>query len=482
MDVAVVGSGPNGLAAAVLFARAGLGVEVFEAADAAGGGARTAELTLPGFAHDVCSGAHPMALASPFLRAFDLAGHGVRMLNPAAAYAQPLDGGRAGIAWRDLDRTAAGLGRDGAAWRALLGPLVERWRDVVDLTMSDWRTPRIAPVAAVRFGLAAAGTGWAPGAVFREEVAPAMLAGIGAHGIAPPRGLAPAGLALMLAVLGHAVGWPVPRGGSQAITDALVADLRAHGGRVHTGRRIDDVRDLAAGRPRAVVLDVSPAGLLRLAGPLLPAGYRRWLRAFRYAGGACKVDFALSGPVPWKAAGLDRAGTLHVVGTREEAIRAEAVAAAGRHPERPYVLAIQPGVVDPTRAPKGNHTLYTYTHVPPGSFRDASEAVTAQIERFAPGFRDLVLARHVITAQGQAEHDENYVGGDIGGGAVTLWQTVARPAPRWDPYATPLTGVYLCSASTPPGPGVHGLGGLNAAKRVLRQRFGITGDPLDLLR
>ena len=481
MDVAVVGSGPNGLAAAVVFARAGLGVEVFEDADVVGGGARTAELTLPGFAHDVCSGAHPMALASPFLRAFDLAGHGVEMLNPPAAYAQPLDGGRAGIAWRDLDRTVDELGRDGAAWRRLLGPLVERWPDVVDLTMSDWRTPRIAPAAAIRFGLATAGFGWAPGAVFREDAAPAMLAGIGAHGILPPRGLAPAGLALMLAVLGHAVGWPVPRGGSQAITDALVADLCAHGGRVHTGRRIDDLAELAAERPRAVVLDVSPAGLLRLAGDRLPAAYRRRLRGYRYAGGACKVDFALSGPVPWKAEGLDQAGTLHVVGTREEAIRAEAEAAAGRHPERPYVLAIQPGVVDPTRAPEGRHTLYTYTHVPLGSPRDVSEAVIGQIERFAPGFRDLILARHVITARGQAEHNANYVGGDIGTGAVTLWQAVARPTPTWDPYATPVKGLYLCSAATPPGPGVHGLGGLNAAKRVLRQRFGITRDPLGLL-
>lgn len=482
MDVAVVGSGPNGLAAAVLFARAGLDVEVYEAAELIGGGARTAELTLPGFHHDVCSGAHPMALASPFLRAFDLAAHGVEMLNPAAPYAQPLDGGRAGIAWRDLERTAEGLGRDGPAWRAMLGPLVRRWADVVDLSMSDWRTPRIAPAPAVRFAMAVAGYGWAPSAVFREDVAPAMLAGIGAHGIMPPRGLAPAGLSLMLAVLGHAVGWPVPRGGSQAITDALAADLRAHGGRIHTGHRVDDLAELAAKRPRAQVLDVSPAGLLRIAGDRLPPGYRRWMRAYRYAGGVCKVDFALSGPVPWAADGLDQAGTLHVVGTREEAIRAEAEVAAGRHPERPYVLAIQPGVVDSTRAPEGRHTFYTYTHVPLGSPRDVSEAVIRQVERFAPGFRDLILAHHVITAQGQAEKNENYAGGDIGGGAVTLWQAVARPAPKWDPYATPLRGVYLCSASTPPGPGVHGLGGLNAARRVLRQRFGISRDPLTLLR
>lgn len=481
MDVAVVGSGPNGLAAAVLFARAGLGVEVFEAADTIGGGARTAELTLPGFHHDVCAGAHPMALASPFMRAFDLPGHGVEMLNPAAPYAQPLDGGRAGIAWRDLDRTADGLGRDGRAWRTLFGPLVSHWPDLVDLAMSDWRTPRVAPIIAAHFALATAGAGLAPTAIFREDVAPAMITGAAAHGIVPPRGLAPAGMGLMLAVLGHAVGWPVARGGSQAVADALAADLRAYGGRIHTGHRVDHIDEFAAARPRAVVLDVSPAGLLRLAGDRLPAGYRRRLRAYRYAGGTCKIDFALSGPVPWTAEGLDQAGTLHLAGTRAETIRAESEAQAGRHPERPYVLAIQPGVVDETRAPAGRHTLYTYTHVPLGSPRDVSEAVIAQIERFAPGFRDLILARHVITAQGQTAKNENYVGGDIGNGAVTLWQTVARPAPKWDPYATPLRGLYLCSSATPPGPGVHGLGGLHVARRVLRQRFGIRSDPLTLL-
>jgi phytoene dehydrogenase-like protein len=479
-DAVVVGAGPNGLAAAVILARAGLAVEVFEAEPTIGGGARTAELTLPGFHHDVCSAAHPMGLASPFFRAFDLAAHGVQMLHPEAAYAHPLDGGRAGVAWRDLDRTAHALGRDGPAWRALLGPLLRRWPDVVGLAQSDLRS--LPPDAGTALRLVARmveqGTPlW--DRRFRSSVAPAMLTGVAAHAIAPPRALAPAGAGLLLATLAHAVGWPIPRGGSQSIVDAMAADLVRCGGKVHTGRRVDSLSELPSAR--AVLLDLTPAGLLRIAGDRLPTGYARWLRRFRYGGAACKVDFALSGPVPWAAPGCDRAGTLHLVGTRPEAVAVEREVAAGRHPERPYVLAVQPGVVDPTRAPVGAHTLCSYAHVPQGSTRDLTGAVVAQIERFAPGFRDLILASQVVTAAEAQRHNANYVGGDIAGGAVTLWQTVMRPAPRWDPYRTPLPGIYLCSSATPPGPGVHGMAGLHAARRVLRQRFGITADPLDIL-
>jgi phytoene dehydrogenase-like protein len=480
VDVVVVGAGPNGLAAALILAAAGLGVQVYEAADTVGGGARTAELTLPGFRHDVCSAVHPMAVASPFFRAMDLAAHGVQLYQPEIAYAHPLDGGRAGLAYRDLDRTADGLGPDGPAWRRLLAPLVERWEDVVDTTMNDFRHVP-PPATALRFGLRTleqAGPLW--NVRFRGETAPALLTGVGAHAIAPVRGLGPAGAGLFLATLAHAVGWPIPRGGSQAIVDAMADALRRLGGKIITGHRVDSLDELPPAR--AVLLDVAAEGLLRLAGDRLPDGYRRRLGRFHYGGAAAKVDFALAGPVPWTAHEVGQAGTLHIVGTRAEAAHAEREVAAGRHAERPYVLAAQPSTVDATRAPEGKHVLWTYAHVPNGSTVDPTEAVTAQVERFAPGFRDLILDSRAIPAAAQSTHNANYVGGDIAAGAVTAWQMVMRPVPRWDPYRTPLPGVYLCSASTPPGPAVHGMAGLHAARRVLRQRFGIRTEPLDLVR
>ncbi len=488
IDAVVVGAGPNGLAAAVTLASAGLQVEVVEAEPTVGGGARTAELTLPGYRHDVCSAVHPMAVASPFFRAFDLAGRGVQMLHPEVAYAQPLDGGRAGLAWPDLGRTADGLGVDGDAWRRLLGPLAERWESVVGLLLSDFRTLP-GGVGALPGALGAAGRlgyrlleqgGPAWNSRFRGEVAPALLTGVSAHAIAPPRGLAPAGAGLLLGALAHAVGWPIPRGGSQAVVDALARVVTQHGGVIRTGHRVSSLADLPPAR--AVLLDVTPRSLLQLADGHLPAGYAAWLRRFRYGNAACKVDFALSGPVPWAAPGCDLAGTLHLGGTRPETVGTEADVAAGRHPERPYVLVSQPGVVDDSRAPQGQHTLWTYAHVPAGSTLDQGEAVTRQIERFAPGFRDVVRHRSVITAAEQSRHNANYVGGAISGGATSPWQMVMRPAPRWDPYRTPLPATYLCSASTPPGPAVHGMAGLHAARRALRQVFGDRRDPLELIR
>ncbi|WP_039826333.1 phytoene desaturase family protein [Nocardia testacea] len=478
-DVVVVGSGPNGLAAAVTMAAAGLEVEVHEAADTLGGGCRTAETTLPGFRHDECAGAHPMALASPFFQAFDLAAHGVELLTPAASYAHPLDGGTAGIAWRDLERTADGLGVDGKAWRSLFEPLVRDWQHVVRTAMSDMRRIPFGP-ATIRFGLRMLEQGsplW--NTRFRGRVAPALFTGVAEHVIIPPRQLPAVGAGLLLATLAHAGGWPVPRGGSQAIMDALAADLRRRGGRLHTGHRVDSLAEFPAAR--AVLCDIAPAELLRIAGDRLPAGYRRRLDRYRYGGGSCKVDFALSGPVPWQAPGCAEAGTLHLVGSRAEAMAAEHAVAAGIHTDRPFTMVIQPGVVDPTRAPAGQHTLYTYAHVPHGSDRDVSELVADQIERFAPGFRDLVLAKHVRTAAEMPAYNANYVGGDINAGAMTLAQTVFRPVPRWNPYSTGLPGVYLCSSATPPGGGVHGMSGVHAARHALRTVFGNHTDPYRLL-
>ena len=477
VDAVVVGAGPNGLAAAVILARAGLGVEVYEAGDSVGGGCRTAELTLPGYRHDVCAGAHPMAAASPFFRAFDLEKHGVELLAPEISYAHPLDGAAAGLAWRDLDRTVSGLGRDGAAWRRVFGPLVRAWEEVVELGMSDLRHPPLNVATGVRFGmrlLEQASTLW--GMRFRDEAAPAMIAGIAAHAIIPPRAISAAGVAMMLGSLAHVDGWVIPRGGSQVIVDALAAEIEKCGGRIVTGHRVDSLDEFHGAR--TILLDTAPAELLRLAGDALPTRYAAQLGKVRYGGAACKVDFALSGPVPWAAPGGELAGTLHVVGSRAEVVAAEQAVASGRHPDRPYTLVIQPGVVDDSRAPRGGHTLYAYAHAPHGSTRDISEQVIAQIERFAPGFRDLILAKHVRTAAEMPSYNANYIGGDISSGAMTLRQTVFRPVPRWNPYATPLPGVYLCSASTSPGPGVHGMSGLHAAGHALRTRFGITGDPL----
>ncbi|MFD3506325.1 phytoene desaturase family protein [Nocardia sp. NPDC058666] len=480
-EVVVVGSGPNGLAAAVIAARAGLSVRVLEAQEQAGGGSRTAELTLPGFYHDVCAGAHPMALASPFFRAFDLEAHGVELLTPTVSYAHPLDGGIAGLAWRNLESTVADLGRDGPAWRELFGPLVQRWTDVVDLAMCDLRHPPLHFAAGAEFAtrlLAQASPLANKG--FHGQVAPAMFTGVAAHAITSPRAFPAVGAALLLGTLAHAGGWVIPRGGSQAIPNAMIAEIESLGGEVITGHRVDDFAELATAR--AVLFDTSPAELLRVAGDRLPTRYRNSLGRFQYGNAACKVDFALSGPVPWAAPGADLAGTLHVIGDAAESRRAEDEVNAGRFAKRPYVLAIQPGVVDPTRAPAGMQTFYTYAHVPNGTDRDISEQVIDQIERFAPGFRDLILAKHVTPAAFMPAHNANYIGGDISAGAMTTRQTIFRPLARWNPYSTPIPGTYLCSSSTPPGPGVHGMSGLHAAHHLLRNRFGIVTDPLDLLR
>ncbi|QWF81911.1 phytoene desaturase family protein [Amycolatopsis sp. CA-230715] len=472
MDVAIVGSGPNGLAAGVVLARAGLRVELFEAADEIGGGTRSARLFDPDVLHDVCSAVHPMAAASRFFREFDLGARGVELVRPSVSYAHPLDDAPAGLAFADLERTCERLGSDGARWRAIMGPLVRSSEAIVDAVISDQRRLPADPVAMARFGLGALVHG-SPlgGRVFRGRQAPAMLAGVAAHAIGRLPGLPGGGISLLLGHLAHTNGgWPVPRGGSQRIADALADDLGAHGGIVHTGHRVTDIRELASAR--AVVLDVSPRGVLDLAGRFLPGGYRRALESYRYGPGVSKVDFLVSEPIPWTDPGVAEAGTVHLGGDRESLYAAENAVVRGKHAGNPFVLLSEPMVADPTRGLPGKRPVWAYCHVPNGSEVDATEVITRQIERFAPGFSDTVLASRSVTATQLSAYNPNYVGGDIASGAITPRQLAARPVARWDPFRVPLSGVYLCSAATPPGPGVHGLGGYYAAKRVLRKEFG----------
>ena len=464
-DAIIVGSGPNGLAAAITLARAGLKVHLIEGADTPGGGCRTAELTRPGFRHDVCSAVHPLAASSPFFLSIDLAARGVTLCTPKVAFAHPLDGGRAAAVTGSVEETAGSLGPDAGAYRRLLGPLV---RDV-GLTLPEILAPIRSvprhPLAMARFGL----DGLQPATLlarrFRTEEAQALFAGVAAHSMLPLSAPVTSAFGLVLMMAAHAVGWPVVEGGSARLADALLAELASLGGQVETGRWVNSLDDLPPARH--VLLDVTPRQLVALAGDRLPARDRAALGRFRYGPGVCKVDWALSGPVPWQAAACQEAGTVHLGGTLAEVARSESEVTAGRLPGRPYCIVAQPGVADPTRAPAGQHTLWAYCHVPSGSKVDAAHLIEAQIERFAPGFRDLILARSVRTAADMERHNPNYVGGDINGGAGTLLRTVLGPAPRWNPYRTAIPGVYLCSSSTPPGGGVHGMCGVGAARAVL---------------
>lgn len=465
-DAVVVGSGPNGLAAALTLARAGLSVHVFEGAAEPGGGCRSAELTLPGFTHDVCAAVHPLAVASPFLASLDLAALGVRLLTPKVAAAHPLDGGRAGAVGGSVAETAGRLGPDAAAYRRLMEPLVRASGTLVAFTMAPLRSVPDQPAAAARFGL----QGLLPATVLarrlRTAEGQALLAGMAAHSVRPLGAPLTGAFGLAFLMLAHTTGWPVIEGGSGRLVAALTAELARLGGALSTGAWIRSLDELPPAK--AVLLDITPRQLLSLAAGRLPARYRRALRRFRYGPGACKVDWALNGAVPWQNEVCREAATLHVGGTIAEVAASEADVLAGRHPERPFCLVAQPGVVDASRAPAGGHTLWGYCHVPAGSDVDMADRIEAQIERFAPGFRDRITARYVRTAADLERYNPGYIGGDITAGAATLRQTVGRPVLRWNPYRTPLDGVYLCSASTPPGAGVHGMCGVWAARTALR--------------
>lgn len=474
IDVTVVGSGPNGLAAAVTAARAGLQVRLVEGAATLGGGLRTSELTLPGYRHDVCSAVHPAALASPFFTAFQLTSR-VDFIIPEISYAHPLSGGDAGIAYRDLDRTVRALGRDGAAWRSLLEPLVNRLDGVVDFTGSQLLRMPKDPLAVLSYGMRILEQGtplW--NLRFHGQVARAMLTGVAAHAAGRLPSLASAAAGLLLATHAHARGWGVPRGGSQAIADAMVADLRAHGATIDTGTPVASLAELAPSR--VVLLDTSPE-LLRTV--QLPDGYLRALGRYRYGTGVAKVDFALAGPVPWLNPEVRLSPTVHLGGTRSAIAAAETAVVRGDLPEHPYVLVVQPSVVDDSRAPAGRQVLWAYIHVPADSGLDATELITAQIEQYAPGFRALILASSAMSAVQLAAYNPNYRGGDIYGGELSLRQLIKRPVASPQPWRTPAAGVYLCSSATPPGPAVHGMNGWFAARLALRDRFGIT-EPIPL--
>jgi phytoene dehydrogenase-like protein len=457
------------MAAAVTLAAAGLSVKVIEGAATPGGGCRTEELTLPGYRHDVCSAVHPLLAASPFFTEPTWAALRDRLRQPEVAFAHPLDGGRAVAVERSLTATADGLGRDGRAYRALVGRFAAR----ADRLVPDVLSPplRVAPRTPAAAAFAAAGL--APASVlgrrFATEEARALLAGAAAHSMRPLSSPLTGAFGMLLTVLAHAAGWPLVEGGSGAITAALAAELTRRGGTVETDHWVRDLAELD--RPTVALFDVAPAALAAIAGDRVAARTARALRRFRHGPGVCKVDWALSGPVPWAAEAARRAGTLHLGGTMAEVAASEAEAWAGRHPERPFCLVAQPGVVDPTRAPPGRHTLWAYCHVPSGSDVDMSSAIEAQIERFAPGFGDLVEARAVRTALDVAAHDPNDVGGDIGGGVADLHQTLFRPLVRWNPYRV-ARDLYLCSSSTPPGGGVHGMCGVWAARTALHDHFG----------
>jgi phytoene dehydrogenase-like protein len=471
LDAIVVGSGPNGLAAAITLAQAGCAVRVLEANPTMGGGARSAELTRPGFVHDLCSAIHPLALGSPFFRTLPLGRHGLEWIQPPIALAHPLDHGGAACLHRDWQQTADSLGKDGPAWEAQMRPFVSAWEKLSgEFLQPMLHLPR-HPFLLARFGVHAL----APAAKlarsrFKEEPARALFAGIAAHSFLPLEALASAAFGLVLGASGHAVGWPLPRGGAQSISNALAAFLRSLGGEIETGCQIENFAQL----PKApvVLFDTTCWQFARLAAAQLPDRYRQRLERFPHAPGVFKIDYALSAPVPWRNEECRRAGTLHLGGTLEEIAAGERQVARGNYPERPFVLIAQQSLFDATRAPRNQQTLWAYCHVPHGSERDMTDAIEHQIERFAPGFRDCVLARHPSNAAALERSNPNLIGGDINGGASNLWQLIARPVVSPAPYRTPLRGIYLCSASTPPGGGVHGMCCYHAARTALRDIFG----------
>jgi phytoene dehydrogenase-like protein len=468
-DAVVVGSGPNGLAAAIALAQAGKSVQVFEANETIGGGCRSAELTLPGFIHDTCAAIHPLAPASPFFRTLPLHDFGLSWIQPPIALAHPFDDGTAATFTQSIEETASSLGEDGEAWSKVFTPLVKDFDLLLDALLGPFRLPR-HPIALAKFGLPAL----LPmdrfvRARFKDKYARALFTGMAAHSMLDLSRPVTTAIGLVLGLVGHAVGWPIPKGGSQNISDALAAHLRSLGGTIQTGTRVTSL-ELAQGAD-AVLFNTTPRQFLEIAGDEVPAPYRRTLGNYRYGPGVFKIDWALDGPVPWTAEACTRAGTVHLGPTFEEIVAAEHDVTQGRHPERPYVLLAQQSLFDDTRAPEGKHTLWGYCHVPSGSTVDMTDRIEAQVERFAPGFRDRIIGRATKNAVEMEAWNANFVGGDINAGMQDWRQLFTRPAPRVDPYSTPNPRFYFASSSAPPGGGVHGMAGYHAAQSALKRAW-----------
>ncbi len=460
-DAIVVGSGPNGLAAAVALAQRGCSVLMLEARATIGGGCRSAELTLPGFTHDICSAIHPLGLGSPFFRTLPLEKFGLEWIQPDAPLAHPFDDGTALTLERSVTDTATQLGADAQGYLDLMGPLVPDWDQVCQILLEPWRLP-LHPVGLATFGLKAIlSARTLTETAFRGSRARALFSGLAAHSILPLEWSPSGAFGLALGISGHAVGWPLPRGGSQKIADALAAYFLTLGGKIETGVEVASLSELPSSR--VTLCDISPRQFLRLGGDRLPEGYRRQLTQFQYGPAAFKIDWALDGPIPWRASGCLRSATVHLGATRAEIMASERAVWNNGLSETPYCLIAQQSLFDSIRAPEGKHTAWGYCHVPHGWAGDATDAIESQIERFAPGFRDLILAKHIYTPAAFEAHNPNYIGGDIGGGAMTWPQLFTRPTVQPIPWATPIPGLYLCSASTPPGAGVHGMCGYYAA-------------------
>ncbi|ANE50372.1 phytoene desaturase family protein [Flavisolibacter tropicus] len=468
-DAIIVGSGPNGLAAGITIQQAGLSVLIVEAKDTIGGGLRSAELTLPGFIHDVCSAIHPLALGSPFFKTLPLDQFGLKYIQPTIAAAHPFDDGKAAALHRSIEQTAQTLGTDKEAYIKLIQPLVKSWPQLATDVLGPLRFPK-HPIDMALFGLKALTSATHLAKGFQTKEAKGLLAGMAAHSIQPLINAATSAISLVLLTTGHVVGWPIPRGGAIAIANALASYFVSLGGTIETGQYIRSLNQLPSAH--TVLLDVTPRQLLQIAGHRFSSLYKWQLERYRYGMGVFKIDWALDEPIPFTAEACRHAGTVHLGNTLEELAAAEQLTAAGQHPDKPFVLLAQQSLFDTTRAPKGKHTAWAYCHVPNGSVTDMTTRIEAQVERFAPGFKNRIIGRHIMNTNQLEAYNPNYIGGDIIGGVTDLGQLFTRPALRLSPYKTSAKGIYICSSSTPPGGGVHGMCGYYAAKRALKDVFG----------